>query len=171
MKKIFLAALMLFSSTALGQDLTTLQNDDKQWVMPSKDYAQTRFSRLTQINTGNAGKLQPAWTFSVGSNHGQEAAPIVVGETMYVVGAYPNELFALDSVTGDLKWKYSPHVDPSAQGEACCDVVNRGAVFADGSLSRIRSSVRGIPDRGGRFFSGFCGGWVSREPRANEKLT
>ncbi len=46
------------------------------------------------------GKLQVAWTFSVGSNHGQEAAPIVVGDTLYVVGAYPNELFALDSANG-----------------------------------------------------------------------
>ena len=78
--------------------------------------------------------LRVAWTFSVGSNHGQEAAPIVVGDTMYVVGAYPNELFALDATTGDLKWKYSPHVDPSSQGEACCDVVNRGEVYDNGKI-------------------------------------
>ena len=80
------------------------------------------------------GQLRVAWTFSVGSNHGQEAAPIVVGDTMYVVGAYPNELFALDSVTGDLKWKYSPRVDPSSQGVACCDVVNRGEVYDNGKI-------------------------------------
>jgi PQQ-dependent dehydrogenase (methanol/ethanol family) len=53
---------------------------------------------------------------------------------MYVVGAYPNELFALDATTGDLKWKYSPHVDPSSQGEACCDVVNRGEVYDNGKI-------------------------------------
>ena len=135
MKKTFLAvALITASGAALAQDNATLQNDDRQWVMPSKDYAQTRFSRLNQINPGNAGKLQVAWTFSVGSNHGQEAAPIVVGDTMYVVGAYPNELFALDATTGDMKWKYSPHVDPSAQGVACCDVVNRGEVYDNGKI-------------------------------------
>ena len=85
-------------------------------------------------HAANAGQLGVAWAFSVGSNHGQEAAPIVVGDTLYVVGAYPNELFALDSVTGDLKWKYSPHVDPASQGVACCDVVNRGEVYDNGKI-------------------------------------
>ena len=94
----------------------------------------TRFSGLNQINAGNAGQLRVAWTFSVGSNHGQEAAPIVVNGTMYVVGAYPNELFALDATTGDLKWKYSPEPDPSSQGVACCDVVNRGEVYDNGKI-------------------------------------
>ena len=74
-------------------------------------------------------QLQVAWTFSVGSNHGQEAAPIVVGDTMYVVGAYPNELFALDATTGDLKWKYSP---------ACRSLV------AGRGLLRCRQSRRGL---------------------------
>jgi PQQ-dependent dehydrogenase (methanol/ethanol family) len=134
MKKTLLALLLLASGAALAQDNAGLQTDDRQWVMPSKDYAQTRFSKLNQINAGNAGKLQVAWTFSVGSNHGQEAAPIVVGNMMYVVGAYPNELFALDATTGEMKWKYSPHVDPSAQGVACCDVVNRGEVYDNGKI-------------------------------------
>jgi PQQ-dependent dehydrogenase (methanol/ethanol family) len=111
-----------------------MMGDDKQWVMPAKNYANTRFSGLKQITAENAGQLHVAWTFSVGSNHGQEAAPIVVGDTMYVVGAYPNELFALDATTGDMKWKYSPHVDPSSQGEACCDVVNRGEVYDNGKI-------------------------------------
>jgi PQQ-dependent dehydrogenase (methanol/ethanol family) len=125
---------LLWVGEALADDLDAMSRDDKQWVMPSKNYAQTRFSGLTQINAGNASKLQVAWTFSVGSNHGQEAAPIMVGNTLYVVGAYPNELFALDAVSGELKWKYSPRVDPSSQGVACCDVVNRGEVYDNGKI-------------------------------------
>ncbi|HEX4293588.1 MAG TPA: PQQ-dependent dehydrogenase, methanol/ethanol family [Rhizomicrobium sp.] len=128
------ALLGLWITAALAEDLNALMRDDKQWVMPAKDYANTRFSTLNQINAGNAGQLRLAWTFSVGSNHGQEAAPIVVGSTMYVVGAYPNEAFALDATTGDLKWKYSPNVDPSSQGVACCDVVNRGEVYDNGKI-------------------------------------
>ncbi|HEX7725139.1 MAG TPA: PQQ-binding-like beta-propeller repeat protein, partial [Rhizomicrobium sp.] len=121
-------------SKAVADDLQSLTQDDKQWVMPAKNFASTRFSSLNQINAGNAGKLQVAWSFSVGSNHGQEAAPIVVGDTMYIVGAYPNELFALDATTGDLKWKYSPRVDPASQGVACCDVVNRGEAYDNGKI-------------------------------------
>jgi PQQ-dependent dehydrogenase (methanol/ethanol family) len=130
----YVAAACALSSIALADDLQSMLKDDKQWVMPAKDYANTRFSGLNQVNAGNAGQLHVAWSFSVGSNHGQEAAPIVIGNTMYVVGAYPNELFALDATTGDLKWKYSPRVDPSSQGEACCDVVNRGEAYDNGKI-------------------------------------
>jgi PQQ-dependent dehydrogenase (methanol/ethanol family) len=119
---------------AFAQDPGALQADDKQWVMPAKNFANTRFSGLKQITAANAGKLQVAWSFSLGSDHGQEAAPIVVNGTMYVVGAYPNELFALDATSGEMKWKYSPRVDPSSQGVACCDVVNRGEIYDNGKI-------------------------------------
>jgi len=134
MKNLLFALALFMPGIAPAQDNATLQSDDRNWVLAAKDYAQTRFSRLHQINSGNAAKLQPAWTFSVGSDHGQEAAPLVVNGTLYVVGAYPNELFALDAATGEMKWKYSPHVDPASQGEACCDVVNRGAAYDDGKI-------------------------------------
>jgi PQQ-dependent dehydrogenase (methanol/ethanol family) len=134
MKRLLGLVLLLWATQVAAQSLASIMNDDKQWAMPAKNYANTRFSNLKQITPANAGGLRVAWSFSVGSNHGQEAAPIVVGEALYVVGAYPNELFALDATTGDMKWKYSPHVDPAAQGEACCDVVNRGAVYDNGKI-------------------------------------
>ena len=37
--------------------------DDGNWTMPGKDYASTRFSALTELNPGNVGKLQVAFTF------------------------------------------------------------------------------------------------------------
>ncbi|MBV9496170.1 MAG: PQQ-dependent dehydrogenase, methanol/ethanol family, partial [Acidobacteria bacterium] len=49
---------------------------------------------------------------------------------------YPNVLYALDLTKpgSPTKWTYHPHPDPSSQGVACCDVVNRGAAFADGKV-------------------------------------
>ena len=70
--------------------------DDGQWLMATKDYANNRYSSLDQINTENAKDLKLAWTFSNGVMRGQEAAPLVVGDTMYVVTPFPNYLFALD---------------------------------------------------------------------------
>jgi alcohol dehydrogenase (cytochrome c) len=128
------AAFVLLTMRVTADDLDAMSRDDKQWIMPAKNYAATRFSGLNQINAGNAGQLRVAWTFSLGSTHGQEAAPIIVNGMMYVVGAYPNELFALDATTGDLKWKYTPNTDPSSQGEACCDVVNRGEAYDNGKI-------------------------------------
>jgi lanthanide-dependent methanol dehydrogenase len=103
--------------------------------MAAKNYQNTRFSGLDEINTSNAGNLKVAWTFSTGVDRGQEAAPIVVGDTMYVVTPYPNVLYALDlKNSGSMKWKYEPKPDPSAQGVACCDTVNRGAVYSAGKV-------------------------------------
>ncbi|HEY0384878.1 MAG TPA: methanol/ethanol family PQQ-dependent dehydrogenase [Pyrinomonadaceae bacterium] len=111
------------------------EQEDGQWIMPAKNYASTRYSGLDQINTENVKNLKVAWTFSTGVNRGQEAAPIVVGNTMYVVTPYPNILYALDlNNPGTTKWKYEPDPVSAAQGVACCDVVNRGAVYADGKI-------------------------------------
>src|SRR5436190_24229639 len=54
--------------------------DDGQWTTPAKDYANTRFSELTEIDKTNVGRLQVALTFSSGTTQGQESAPIVVGD-------------------------------------------------------------------------------------------
>jgi lanthanide-dependent methanol dehydrogenase len=121
-----------------SQDLLTMEKDPNQWVMASHDYANLRYSALDQINAQNADQLQVAWTFSDGVARGQEAAPLVIGDTMYVVapyaGPHPNEVFALDAATGDLKWSYSPKPDLSAEGVACCDVVTRGLGYDNGKI-------------------------------------
>ena len=111
--------------------------EDGQWLMPAKNYASTRFSGLDQINADNVKSLKVAWTFSTGVNRGHEAAPLVVGSTMYVVTPYPNILYALDlspGKEGTAKWKYEPDPVAAAQGVACCDLVNRGAAFYDGTI-------------------------------------
>jgi glucose dehydrogenase len=113
-----------------------LEADDGQWVRATKDYANSRYSTLDQINTGNVDSLKVAWTFDTGVARGQEAAPIVANNTMYVVAPWPNTLFALDLTKpgGPLKWKFEPNPSPAAKGQACCDWVNRGAVFDSGKI-------------------------------------
>src|SRR5579875_1267368 len=69
----------------------TLEPDDGQWVRATKDYANTRYSSLNQINTGNVASLKVAWTFDTGVPRGQEAAPIVANKTMYIVTPWPNK--------------------------------------------------------------------------------
>src|SRR5947209_10528660 len=117
--------------------VSSRNEEDGQWPMPAKNYASTRFSGLDEINAGNVQNLKVAWTFSLGVNRGQEAAPIVVGDTMYVVTPYPNILYALDlnkQKQGAVKWSFDPKAEAAAQGVACCDLVNRGAAFANGKV-------------------------------------
>jgi PQQ-dependent dehydrogenase (methanol/ethanol family) len=110
--------------------------DDGQWTMPSKNYASTRFSALTEITPGNVKNLSPNFTFSLAVNKGQESAPIVADNTMYLVTAYPNFVYALDLTKpgAPLKWKFAPKPAPASQGEACCDVVNRGGTVSNGKF-------------------------------------
>lgn len=133
---LFTAAAILVSSVPrLGGQIQN-QPDDGQWPMAAKNFASTRFSTLTEINTGNVKDLKLAWTFSTGLTRGHEAAPLVVNNTMYVVTPWPNLLYALDLTKpgGPVKWTYSPHPSASSQGVACCDVVNRGAAYYNGRI-------------------------------------
>ncbi|HEU4375039.1 MAG TPA: hypothetical protein VFS02_16195, partial [Telluria sp.] len=107
-----------------------------EWRRAGRDYAGTRFSTLDQVDTSNVARLKIAWTFADGTLNGHEAAPLVLGNTMYLVTPFPNISYALDlSVPGaPIKWSHRPGPKPLAIGKACCDSVNRGGAFADGKF-------------------------------------
>ena len=137
-KLLFSSARIAFAAitlTGLAPGQPAPPAEDGQWTMPAKNFENTRYSGLDQIKIDNAKGLRVAWTFSVGVDRGQEAAPLVVGDTMYVVTSYPNILYALDlKKNGALKWKFESEPAAAAQGVACCDVVNRGCFFDKGKI-------------------------------------
>lgn len=110
--------------------------EDGQWAMPAKDYANTRFSGLDQINKANVKDLQLAFTVSTGTLLGQESAVLAVDGTLYFVTPYPNVLYAVDlsQPGGAVKWRFEPKPDAAAQGVACCQPVNRGPVYSNGTV-------------------------------------
>ena len=110
--------------------------DSGDWTRAAKDYANSRYSALTEITTGNAKDLRLAFSFSTGVEKGHEAAPLIVNGRMYVVTPYPNILYALDLAApgAPTLWTYKPPISPASQGVACCDVVNRGAAYEDGRV-------------------------------------
>jgi len=117
------------------EDLDKRAQDPKQWVMQQGDNANTRYSKLNQINATNAGKLQVAWTFSTGVLRGHEGGPLVVGDVMYVHAPFPNTVFALDlNNDGKILWQYEPRQDPNVIPIMCCDTVNRGVAYGDGKI-------------------------------------
>ena len=107
-----------------------------EWRLPNGDLANTRYSTLDQITTSNVRELKPVSIMHTGIPHGHEGNPLVVGDTLYMVTPYPNKLIAIDLAhpDGPVKWTYDPHPDLRAIGIACCDVVNRGASYADGKI-------------------------------------
>src|SRR5713226_3232847 len=79
-----------------NDELIKMTQNPKDWVMPTGDYANTRYSKLNQITAANVGKLQVAWTFSTGVLRGHEGGPLVIGDLMYVHAPFPNTVYALN---------------------------------------------------------------------------
>ena len=130
------AVSALAAGTAYANDdLIKMSQNPNDWVMPARTYDAQRYSPLKQINAGNVGKLQAAWSFSTGVLRGHEGAPLVVGDVMYVHTPFPNNVFALDlNHDGKILWKYEPKQDPNVIPVMCCDTVNRGLSYADGKI-------------------------------------
>jgi len=109
-----------------------------EWTTPAGTLEGTRFSALNQITAANVGQLREEFRFTTGVQAGHEGAPLVLGNTMFVVGPFPNRLFALDlNQPGRTRWVFDPRADRFAQAKACCDVVNRGAVAADAAVGKV----------------------------------
>jgi lanthanide-dependent methanol dehydrogenase len=132
-----LGAVAAFAATGAvaNDELIKMAQNPKDWVMPTGDYANTRYSKLNQITAANAGKLQVAWTFSTGVLRGHEGGPLVIGNIMYVHSPFPNKVYALDlSQEQKIVWAYEPKQDPNVIPVMCCDTVNRGPSYADGKI-------------------------------------
>ena len=130
-----LAASLAIPALALANtDVEKNIANSKNWAMQAGDMYNQRYSKLNQINKGNAGKLQVAWTFSTGVLRGHEGSPLVVDGTMYLVSPFPNKVFAVDLDTQKIKWKYEPKQDPAVIPQMCCDTVNRGVAYAEGKV-------------------------------------
>jgi PQQ-dependent dehydrogenase (methanol/ethanol family) len=123
-------------SLAMANDaLDKLSKDPNQWVMPTGDYAGQRYSALDQINTGNVKNLHVAWTMSTGSLRGHEGQPLVIGDMMYIVSSFPNHVYAVSlKDPSRIVWNFTPDQNKFAPSVACCDVVNRGAAYAEGMI-------------------------------------
>jgi alcohol dehydrogenase (cytochrome c) len=132
-------AAILASAATLGLALlpapATAQGAGAEWSTPAGTPQGTRFSTLNGINAHNVSTLVEEFSYPTGVAASHQGQPLVVGSTMYVVTPFPNRLIALDLAhPGTLLWTFDPRPDIYARGVACCDVVNRGAVYADGKI-------------------------------------
>ncbi|MFT3811828.1 MAG: PQQ-dependent dehydrogenase, methanol/ethanol family [Acidovorax sp.] len=103
------------------------------WPAIGVDYSETRYSRLNQINDGNAKQLGLVWSYNLESTRGVEATPVVVDGVMYQTASW-SVVHAIDVRTGKKIWTYDPKVDPTKGKNGCCDVVNRGVALWKGKV-------------------------------------
>ena len=119
---------------AANADLEKLIADPNNWAMQAGDMYNQRYSKLSQINAQNVGKMQVAWMFSTGVLRGHEGSPLVVNGTMYVHTPFPNKVFAIDLETQKIKWRYEPKQDVAVIPQMCCDTVYRGLAYAENKI-------------------------------------
>lgn len=139
MRKYLIASAVLSCTVASGvatanDEVQKLTENPNNWAIWGGDYAGTRYSKLDQINAGNVGKLQVAWTFSTGVLRGHEGGPLVIGDTLYVHTPFPNNVFSINLADQTINWKYEPKQDPNVIPVMCCDTVFRGLAYGDGKI-------------------------------------
>ncbi|WP_242092222.1 PQQ-dependent dehydrogenase, methanol/ethanol family [Aestuariivivens sediminicola] len=105
----------------------------ENWVTYGGNYAEDRYSILTQINKDNVNQLQLKWALNLGTKRGIEATPLVADGIMFLTSTW-SKVHAIDTRTGTLIWTFDPEV-PKYYGEKlCCDVVNRGLALYKGRV-------------------------------------
>ena len=109
--------------------LSAAGSDAKNFLHTNGNYEQTRYYPAKQINTGNVGKLHPAWIFQMDVRESLETTPIVVDGVMYVTTSF-NHVYAINAKTGEQYWHYKHKMGPITT--YCCGPNNRGvAVYKD----------------------------------------
>jgi quinohemoprotein ethanol dehydrogenase len=103
------------------------------WPSIGHDFAGTRSSPLTMINSANVSQLGLAWTYDLESTRGVEATPIVVNGVMYVTAPWA-VVHAINARTGRRIWTFDPKSPRESGWKACCDVVNRGVAVSKGRV-------------------------------------
>ena len=106
------------------------------WPLHGRDAAETRYSPLDRINTGNVGQLGVAWSWEIPRAGARlETTPIVVDGVLYGTAAF-SFVFALDAVTGEEIWRWDPAIPHERLGgpRSCCGDVNRGVAVQGDKL-------------------------------------
>jgi PQQ-dependent dehydrogenase (methanol/ethanol family) len=137
-RKTALAASFLLSSVSALCGPADAQTG-AEWTTAGGVPQGTRYSALTQITPANVGQLTEEFAYPTGTKGSHQGSPLVVGKVMYVVTPFPNKLIALDLThPGTALWTFNPHPAGFSRGLTCCDIVNRGAAYANGLVVYTR---------------------------------
>ena len=122
------------------ESLLNADNDSANWILPAHNYSANRQVEESEIGPQNVDQMKAAWTFKLPGNDPVETAPIVWDGTVYVTSGH-DDVFALDTKSGELKWQYRPNAQqqvgfPRNRGVA----VYEGMVFIgmiDGHIAAL----------------------------------
>ena len=118
----------LFAQVSFDR-IVRADKEPQNWLTYSGGLQSQRYSTLNQITPENVKNLELQWVYQARSLEKFEATSLVVDGILYTVQA-PNDVLALDAVTGRLFWTYQ--YTPAKEARPCCGRINRGlAVLGD----------------------------------------
>ncbi len=128
---LLLSVAGVLSAQVTFDRLVNSAKEPQNWLTYSGNMMSQRYSPLDQITPQNVKNMELKWIFQARSLEKFEATPLVVDGIMYTVQA-PNDVVALDPVTGRVFWMYS--YAPSPLSRPCCGRVNRGVAVVGDTL-------------------------------------
>src|SRR3954468_19616100 len=115
---VALVSFQLKAQTPVGPErLLNVVKEPQNWLMYGGDYFSNRFSPLTQITPANVKSLGLAWAYQSPASGAWEVTPLVADGIMYLTQR-PNDVVALDAVTGRAFWMY--HYNNVNEIGVCC---------------------------------------------------
>jgi PQQ-dependent dehydrogenase (methanol/ethanol family) len=115
------------ATTAAGRRITWHAPQPGDWLTYNGSLSGNRYSELKEINTRNVSGLNLKWIFPI-EYFGLEVTPLAADGVLYVTA--PNQVFALDALTGNQLWKYHRPQSPGLTGDAKLGT-NRGVAILD----------------------------------------
>lgn len=113
--------------------LIDADREPESWLTGGRDYKQSYYSPLADIDKGNVDRLGFAWHYDIDFATAFQATPVMVDGMMFTSGNRGN-VYALDAATGDLRWSFTPDVAPETFDNHCCGGPNRGVAVWKGMV-------------------------------------
>lgn len=125
----------MFSIGAQGQvtaqRLVNASAEPQNWLTYSGGYRSQRYSQLDQMTRANVADLKLQWVYQAPVAGNWQTTPLVVDGVMYLTQR-PNDVVALDPITGRVFWIY--RYSPNPERIVCCGANNRGVAILGETL-------------------------------------
>ena len=141
-RKLFVTTLAAIGLAASGvalradESLSSMRpiGASEEWRGVNGDSHESGFSQLAQIDAKTVGRLRLAWSMDLPGEATLEASPVAVDGMLYFTGSKAG-VYALDAVTGALKWKYDPKTWEAFPAKmAFAFAANRGVAYDNGKI-------------------------------------
>jgi PQQ-dependent dehydrogenase (methanol/ethanol family) len=108
------------------------------WLTYNGSLSANRYSPLKDISTANVALLKLKWVFPI-QYFGLEVTPLEADGVLYVTG--PNQVFALDALTGSAIWHYSRPTSNAMVGDAKLGT-NRGVAILNNRVFYVTDNAQ-----------------------------